>query len=221
MILRRIKMEAAETTKIEALIERFDQFQADVKALQQKPAGLSQELSVKRGKLERLKAGRISNLAQEELGKAEILEKQIMQLEPEIEILEAKISAFGPGGKNSAQAIVASTPDSKLFKEAASIAQQASEIVPTLEGELKEFMSFGVDAERERYLKVIEDFSEKLLALWQISRAGIFCGTYLPEELRSGKPPRLVAPEQGHFEIDASQIATVYRRLSKTAFLNV
>ena len=47
-------MDTVETTKAEALIDRFEQFQSEVKALQQKPQGLEQELSTKRAKLERL-----------------------------------------------------------------------------------------------------------------------------------------------------------------------
>ena len=125
-------MDTVETTKADALIDRFGQFQSEVKALQQKPQGLEQELSTKRGMLERLNAGRKSNLALEEVEKAEILEKQIKKLELEIEILEAKLAAFGPGGKKSSQALVANAPGSQLYELADGIVNEAAEIAPGL-----------------------------------------------------------------------------------------
>lgn len=199
------------------LVDRFNEFQAKVRKLQTKPQGLEQELSVKRAKLDRLKAGRSAQLALDETGKAEVLAKQIKSLETEIETIEVKIAAFGLGGSKSAQSLVQNAPDSELYNMAKSIVEEAAEIAPGLEKELQHFVNLGADEEKEKYLKIIEGFSEKLHTLWDICRAGLYCQQFLPEDFRQCKKPLLIAPGQAFFEVDEMQIAEAYRPLSRTS----
>jgi hypothetical protein len=206
-----------ETQTKEILIEKFNSFQSQVQALRQKPAGLEQELSVKRLKLERLRTARFSQLALEEVEKAKILAKEIDKLEPEIEILEAKISAFGPGGKESVQALVAAAPGSELFIMAESIVEAAAAVAPDLEKELQYFISWKSEELKQEYLSKIGDFSEQHAELWELSYSGITAGKYLPPERRKCKKPRLVPPLQSLFEIGINDVGQVYRPLSRTS----
>ena len=148
-------MEPKEQEK--TLQERFSEFQSQVQALRQKPAGLEQELSVSKQKLERLRTARFSQLALDETAKAETLQTEILRLEPAVEILESKAAAFGPGGRESAQALVQNAPDSELYNLALSIVAEAAETAPDLEAELKEFLSYGAEKIKEEYLDKIEN----------------------------------------------------------------
>jgi DNA repair exonuclease SbcCD ATPase subunit len=206
-----------ETQTKDTLIEKFNSFQSQVQALRQKPAGLEQELSVKQAKLARLKAGRAANLAQDEMKKAETLEGEIKKLEPEIEIIELKLQALGPGGKESAQRLVAAAPGSPLFDMAVDIVADSADVCPGLEAELKEFVNYGAEELKRQYLDKIGAFSEKLSKLWSIAFAGLTAQQYISEDLRSCTKPRLIAPNQASFEIDVMEIAEHYRPLSRTA----
>jgi hypothetical protein len=204
-------------TKQAELIEKYHEFRDEVKALQKKPQAFGQELATKREKLERLRAGHESNLVLKRDEDTEILEQEIEKIEAEIKTLEFEAATFG--GDQSE--VVAGDPDSKLYNEAASIVKEAHAHIGPLEKELEEFIKFGLDEEKEKYLKVIGDFSEKMAALWNFSSSGMFSQKFLSKELQICKPPKLVAPDQGDLEIDAEQVSGVYRRLSKTAFFNI
>jgi len=204
-----------ETEIKETLIDRFNSFQAEVRKLQAKPQGLEQELSAKKGKLVRLKRARSSQLALDETEKAKVLAKEIEKLAEEVEVVEAKAAAFGPGGSQSAQKIVENAPDSDLYNQAMSIVQEAAEIAPGLEKELQYFVNWGAEEQKEKYLKVIEDFSEKLSELWEISFAGLTAQKYLPEDVRHCKKPRLIAPGQNHFKIGVLEVGELYKPLSR------
>ena len=197
------------------LIDRFDEFQTKVRDLQQKPQNLQGELSVKSAKLERLKMARSSQLALDETEKAKVLAKEIEKLQEEVDTIEAKISAHGPGGRDSAQALVANAPGSDLYNLAVSIVEQAAEIAPPLEKELKYFIDWGAGEEKRKYLDKISEFANKLAELWGILEAGLTAQKYLPEHLRQCKKPRLIAPMQSSFEVDVMQVGTVYKPLSK------
>lgn len=175
-------MQNKEETKSD-LMGRFYEFQAEVKKLERKPEGLEQELSAKRGKLERLRAARASQLAMDETEKAKILAAEIKKLEAAIEPLEAKVAAFGPGGRRSVQTLVANAQDSELFNLALSIVNEAAETAPALENEIHKFLSFDLDLAKQEYLKTVDDFSDKVTRLWEICRAGLTAQKYLPEEL--------------------------------------
>ena len=99
-------MEEAQVEEKVSLEDKFAEFELQIKDLRQKPAGLESQLSDLQGKLSRLKAGRAANLAQDEMKKAETLAVEIKKLEPEIEVIEAKLQALGPGGKESVQALI-------------------------------------------------------------------------------------------------------------------
>jgi DNA repair exonuclease SbcCD ATPase subunit len=209
-------METQEETK-GTLQDKFAEFQSEVQKLRQKPAGLESQLSDLQGKLSRLKTGRAANLAQDEMKKSEILAEQIKKLEPKIEVIEAKLQALGPGGKESVQALVAAAPGSPLYDLALDIVAQAAETCPDLEAELREFVNYGAEELKRQYLDKIGAFSERLSALWQIAFAGLTAQQYLPEDLRSCKRPRLIPPNQASFEIDVMEIAEHYRPLSRTS----
>jgi hypothetical protein len=195
--------------------DKFEQFQTGAQDLVRKPQSVAIELSTLQGKLSRLKAGRSARLAQDETEKADVLLGEIQKLEPQIEILEAKQAAFGNGGKESVQNLVAAAPGSPLYDLAVDIVAEAAETAPGLEKELQYFIKWGAKEETQKYLEKIQDFSTKLHELWEIAYAGLTAQKYLPEDLRSCKKPRLVSPGQGHFEIDDTAIAEVYRPLSR------
>ena len=212
-------METQEQTKIEevSLQDKFAEFQAEVRKLRQKPAGLEEELSVKQSKLARLKTGRAANLAQDEMKKADTLLREIKKLEPEIEILEAKLQALSPGGRESVQSLVAAAPGSPLYDMALDIVAEVAETAPDLEKELQYFVSWGAEELKQEYLEKIADFMERLSELWEISFAGLTCQQYISEHLRSCKRPRLIPPLQSVFEIDVMEIGEHYRPLSRTS----
>ena len=212
-------METQEQTKVEkvSLEDKFAEFQAEVRKLRQKPQGLESQLSDLQGKLSRLKAGRAANLALDETKKAEILVNQIKEIEPKIEVLEAKAAAFSSGGSASPQAIVQNAPDSELYNLALSIVAEASELAPGLEKELQHFVNWGFEEEKQKYIAKIADFMERLSELWEISFAGLTCQQYISEDLRSHKKPRLIPPLQSVFEIDVMEIGEHYRPLSRTS----
>lgn len=210
-------MEEAQVEEKVSLEDKFAEFELQIKDLRQKPAGLESQLSDLQGKLSRLKAGRAANLAQDEMKKAETLAVEIKKLEPEIEVIEAKLQALGPGGKESVQALIQNSPGSKLFELAQSIVEEVAEIAPGLEEKLQYFCSWGIAEEKEKYLKIIEDFSEKLSVLYDILRAGLLCQQFLPAEFRKCKKLRLISPAQNQFEIDVMEIGQIYKPLSRTS----
>jgi len=197
------------------LSDKFNDFQIEVGKLQSKPQDLERQLSEKQGKLSRLTVARSSQLALDETEKAKTLAKQIESLQEEIEILQAKIAAYGPGGQRSAQYLVANAGGSELFDLALSIVEKSADIAPDLETELQYFVSWGAEEEKQKYLDKIEDFSNKLAKLWEICRAGLYCQQFLPDELRQCRKPRLIAPLQSKFQIDVTQVGEVYKPLSK------
>jgi hypothetical protein len=202
--------------KNEELIEKINAFESEVRALRKKPQGFGQELSAKRRKLERLMSGHETNLVLNKVKDAEILAKEIKKVETEIKTLEFEQNTFGDQAE-----VAIGDPDSRLFNDAASIVAEAHAQIVPLERELKKFINGDLDHEKERYLKAISDFSEKLRLLWDLTRAGLVAQKFLPKELQVCKPPVLVSPDQGDFEINAEKVSEVYKRLSKTAFLNI
>jgi len=197
------------------LSDKFNDFQIEVGKLQSKPQDLERQLSANQGKLARLKVARSSQLALDETEKAKTLAKQIESLQEEIEILQAKIAAYGPGGQRSAQYLVANAGGSELFDLALSIVEKSADIAPDLETELQYFVSWGAEGEKQKYLDKIEDLSNKLAKLGATCRAGLYCQQFLPDELRQCRKPRLIAPLQSKFQIDVTQVGEVYKPLSK------
>ena len=76
-------------------------------------------------------------------------------------------------------------------------------------------MKWGLDELKQEYFDKIEDFSNKLAELWEVSRAGLFCQQFLPDDLRRCKKPRLIAPDQSFFTVEVEDIGKVYTRMSK------
>ena len=101
--------------------------------------------------------------------------------------------------------------------KAVSIVEQASEIAPGLEAELKKLVNWGAEELQQEHLSKIGDFAEKLAELWEISFAGLTAQKYLPAELRKCKKTRLIPPMQSAFEIDVTEIGQQYRPLSRTS----
>ena len=131
----------------------------------------------------------------------------------EVEVLAAQISAFG----QSAQTIISNAPGSELFDLAAGIVDEAADVCPGLEAELKKFVNWTAEELKQEYLEKIGAFSERLAELWGINFAGLTAQKYLPEDLRPVKKVRLIAPMQSAFEIDVMEIGEHYRPLSRTA----
>lgn len=209
--------EEDEVEEEETLVEKFARFQAEVHKLQQKPDALEKELTTQRAKLERMKVGRAGQLAQDQTQKAEVLLKEIQKLEPEIEVLEAKLSALGPGGRESAQSLVADSPGSPLFDLACQIVEEVAALAPDLEDKLQIFLHHGLDDKKLEYLAAIESFANGLHKLWQIALAGLTAQKYLPNDLRVIKKPRLIAPLTTVFEINYEDIGEYYQPLSRTS----